>query len=291
MVCLNCHSRVTGNEGLGQRYSQAEVLAYKVAWESEISKVGLARDATLVELAEWSERFGGASASGNGGEKTREYNYIHHELAGAVWKQFVGSRHGARFEHSDLERMVTALDKAGVLARSRPQNIDEYRERPFVLEKMKATKVYFPPGFLKQAVPSLKELVVWVSEPDSEALHTPLARGWNFDGTFLYVIGSFWEDQGPGTFFSGCSALQVIANVIGGEPAVRTNWEEPYGRRSFLHPVEKLKHMRGFVMDSREYEMLYRSRYMSDEQCFVQENRGFRVHDLLAYPIFVALIS
>ena len=33
VLCLDCHSRVTGDEGLGRRYSQAEVRLYKTRWE------------------------------------------------------------------------------------------------------------------------------------------------------------------------------------------------------------------------------------------------------------------
>ncbi len=33
VLCLDCHSRVTGDEGLGRRYSEAEVRLYKSRWE------------------------------------------------------------------------------------------------------------------------------------------------------------------------------------------------------------------------------------------------------------------
>jgi hypothetical protein len=32
-LCLDCHSHVTGDEGLGRRYTKAEVSAHKRAWE------------------------------------------------------------------------------------------------------------------------------------------------------------------------------------------------------------------------------------------------------------------
>jgi hypothetical protein len=34
VLCRNCHSRVSGNEGLGRHYAQGEVLLYKRRWES-----------------------------------------------------------------------------------------------------------------------------------------------------------------------------------------------------------------------------------------------------------------
>jgi hypothetical protein len=33
VLCLDCHGRVTGNEGLGRRYTEAEVKGHKRAWE------------------------------------------------------------------------------------------------------------------------------------------------------------------------------------------------------------------------------------------------------------------
>jgi hypothetical protein len=35
VVCRDCHSRVTGDEGLGRRYSEHEVLIYKQEWEAQ----------------------------------------------------------------------------------------------------------------------------------------------------------------------------------------------------------------------------------------------------------------
>jgi hypothetical protein len=145
------------------------------------------------------------------------------------------------------------------LERKRPETIDEYKRTPFVLETFKATKVVFLPGFLKNAVPSLKELVVWVSEPNALTLNQKRDQ-WCYDGTFLYLVGSFRDDVQCGTFFSGCSALQAIANVVQGQPLVQTNWDEPFGRKSFLHPVEKLKQLGGFAMDAYDIEALYRNR-------------------------------
>jgi hypothetical protein len=222
------------------------------------------------------------------GARGREYVYIHHDLTRTVSVAMGLPARRKRFRHEHLEALVRELDRAGLLTRARPNSIPEYKAKPFVIERLRATKVYFPPGLLTKALPSLRELVVWVSEPSPEALRGAGDRTWRYDGTFLYVIGSFWQDQGPSSFLSGCSALQIIANVIQGEPFLERNVQEPFGRRSFLHPVEKLKRLGGLVMDVREYEILYRSRYMSDEQCFTDDNRVYRVHDLLAYPIFIA---
>jgi len=38
VLCLDCHSRVTGRRGLGRSFSVAEVRKYKVDWESLVRK-------------------------------------------------------------------------------------------------------------------------------------------------------------------------------------------------------------------------------------------------------------
>ena len=38
VLCLDCHSRVTGNRGLGRSYSKAEVRKYKLTWERHIAQ-------------------------------------------------------------------------------------------------------------------------------------------------------------------------------------------------------------------------------------------------------------
>ena len=36
VLCLNCHSRVTGSRGLGKAYTPGEVLKYKASWERQV---------------------------------------------------------------------------------------------------------------------------------------------------------------------------------------------------------------------------------------------------------------
>jgi hypothetical protein len=38
VLCLDCHSRVTGDEGLGRRYSETEVREYKRRWEEHCAE-------------------------------------------------------------------------------------------------------------------------------------------------------------------------------------------------------------------------------------------------------------
>jgi hypothetical protein len=44
VVCLDCHSRVTGDEGLGRRYKPEEVSLYKERWEEECAGGDLDED-------------------------------------------------------------------------------------------------------------------------------------------------------------------------------------------------------------------------------------------------------
>ena len=234
VVCLNCHSRVTGDEGLGQCYSQAEVLEYKRRWEAELARSRDARKATVRESVKRSKRFGHTEVAQRNETRGREYLYIHHELARTICVAMGLPIEGERFEHDQLEVLLRELDKAGLLTRTRPKTTNEYEERPFVFERLNATKVFFPPGLLTKTLPSLRELAVWVSDPNPKDLRTRAYHEYKYDGTFLYLIGSFWDDQEPsGSFFSGCSALQAIANVIHGKPFLESDFHEPLGRRSF----------------------------------------------------------
>ena len=41
VLCLDCHSLVTGNEGLGRRYTAGEVTRYKAQWEQQCAVLNL----------------------------------------------------------------------------------------------------------------------------------------------------------------------------------------------------------------------------------------------------------
>ena len=92
------------------------------------------------------------------------------------------------------------------------------------------------------------------------------------------------------TVFSGCSALQAIANAAAGLPLIDRSQGEALGRDSYLHPTEKLVAIGGTIGDERNIECLYRLRYMTDEQCFSADGKQYRVNDILGYPIYLAQI-
>ena len=140
---------------------------------------------------------------------------------------------------------------------------------------------------LKCAVPGVKELAVWTSDPDPKVIASPRESPYDFRGTFLYLITPIYDEADVGTFYSGCSALQAIANLVCGRSFIATDRDEPLGRRLFSHPIDKMKTLGGIVVDRRKVESMYKPRYMSDEQCANDGIRAFRAHDLLAYPLYI----
>lgn len=298
VLCLLHHSRVTGDEGLGRRFSKDEVRKYKVLWEDQISESRRERqksDAIMkTSLAKHPNWFGPRSRfqlTTRDGHH-RELEFLNKKLMPlAVRSAGLSKMNIQSVNDEGLELLVRSLRERDLLSFHRPNNHKEAKVHPFVFEQScVATKVLFFPGFLKKSVPSLKELAIWVSSPTAATGGHDASNAWNFDGTFLYIVESFWqEDTELATVFSGCSALQALSNVVTGQPFFKRDSNEALGRRSFLHPVEKLKGLGGIVMDERTIEVLYKTRYMTDEQCFVDDEKAYRVHDLLAYPVFVCL--
>ncbi len=187
-----------------------------------------------------------------------------------------------------LDRLTTGLERAGKLSKRRPETIGEYRPDQFILETVSATKVLIPHATLKSTVPGLRELAVWIADPSAEVLKVRKEDGYDFGGTFLYLVTPLYDDCQLDTFYSGCSALQVISNLVTGKPFLTTDWDEPFGRRSIMHPTDKLRSVGGVIVDRRPVDTLYRPRYMSDEQSFTDGDRVYRVHDLLAYPLYIS---
>jgi len=56
-------------------------------------------------------------------------------------------------------------------------------------------------------------------------------------------------------------------------------------------PLEALAQLGARIQPPRNIEVLYRKRYMSDEESFVDANGAHRCRDLFAYPIFIRDIS
>jgi len=139
---------------------------------------------------------------------------------------------------------------------------------------------------------------LWVSDPDfSLNSHERIY----FAGSFLYLVEAHWDDLPFKTTHTGCSALQAVVNGIDGlhltespvparyrEPLLTGNRNEPFGRGSTNHPIEKLNQINALVSDTKRITTLYRLRYMTDEQCFHASDDRDRFHDILGYPLFIS---
>jgi len=190
--------------------------------------------------------------------------------------------------HEKIETLIAYLEKERLLERERPQDMSSPGKGRFVLETMTARKMIIPQVHL-QAAPGIRHLAVWISEPDSSQF---VDQEYIWRGTFLYLT-ELWLDEGVyGTVYSGCSALQAIANAVAGRNLLdRSDSQvrrEPLGRGNFGHPIEKLRPLEVIPGDERRITSLYKPRYLTNEQCYLWEGQKRRVNDLLGYPIFIA---
>jgi len=281
VLCLNCHSRVTSNEGLGKSYSPSEVYIQKERWEAHCKEASKSRAKQILIDSDLLNQ-----AAKQFGHKDIGALYYNAELAKRVGAT-VGLVIEDYFGPYLFGKMIEKLEDAGELSRIRPQNMTEYDPSRLIYENVDATKIVFPKSVLQTTVPDLRELAVWVAAPNSEILRGRTQDRYDFAGTFLYLVTPLYDSAGGQTFFSGCSALQVISNMIHGKPLLTRDWDEPLGRASHLHPIEKLKSLGGIPVDRRPIQTLYKCRYFSDEQCFIDGDRTYRGHDLLAYPLFI----
>lgn len=185
-----------------------------------------------------------------------------------------------------LDKIIDALCEKQNISTTRPNSVEEYDTKEFGYEKILATKLFFQKSQLSE-IHGLNHLVVWVSDPD----YTKLSKEpWCFEGTFLYLIESAYDKGSYRTTLSGCSSLQVIANLVNGNDLFASSNSiefEPLGRGSYKHPVQKLKDIGAMEIGKREIETIYRKRYITNEQCFIYDTQEYRCNDLLAYPLFI----
>lgn len=282
VVCRNCHSRVTGDEGLGRRYSPAEVTEFKKRWESACNEITRSN----AELAQLQNHLDAANAGLPFKRQDLAALYVNRDLAQAEGKT-VGVEITGPLGPFMVDRLTNALERAGKLSRVRPKTVEEAESGQLIYETVVATKVLFPHPVLQSTVPSIRELAVWVADPSNEAMAQRTDDEYDFSASFLYLLTPLYSNNEFSSFYSGCSALQVISNLIAGQPFLTRDWSEPLGRNNYLHPIEKLKTIGGIAIDHRWIDVLYKPRYMTDEQCFVDADRTHRVHDLLAYPLYL----
>jgi len=279
VVCGNCHSRVTGNEGFGRKFSHSEVAEFKRRWELACAGALTARAERVQIERLFEER--------NATENTVGLDYVMPLYSNADLTRLIGFDTNGRLAIAELDDLKGRLRLAGKLKTERPTDRAAFEPGAVVSETILATKVIFPHWVLKESVPGVRELAVWVADPTNDFRTRP-DQGYDFTGTFLYLVTPIYQVEASDTFYSGCSALQVISNMTSGKPFLTTDREEPLGRWNPAHPTDKLKSIGGIVVDRRSVDVLYMARYMSDEQCFTKDDKPYRVHDLLGYPLYVA---
>ena len=187
---------------------------------------------------------------------------------------------------SDFDRisfLLQQLGKNGLMQTSRPVSMTQWGGPPvsFVLEEFEATPVTIRAGALAEEL-GAATIRVWVSDP-GEAPGSP----GKFEGSFLFLVEALHAADGSLSIHSGCSALRLLANSIEGLPPLDRSGPDPFGRDSDEHPIAKLARLDAVVGDPRRLQSLYTIRYMTNEQCYQSASGERRVHDILAYPLFI----
>jgi hypothetical protein len=132
--------------------------------------------------------------------------------------------------HEKIENLLRFRTEENLVETARPQQMMPEEEvgiprgRKFVLETMLARKVIIPEPRLVNT-PGIKHLAVWISDPDP-ATFSSRDEVWEPKGTFVYLT-EVWLDETAGAIYSGCSALQVIANAAQGRALHLPDPREP----------------------------------------------------------------
>jgi len=206
-------------------------------------------------------------------------------------------------DHEMIEVLLKYLRRNKLLALTRPQHDHDVAE-VFVLEKTRAQKAIFPIN-QSRSPKALKEISVWVSDPEPEELIGE--RDWltglgDAEGTFLYLVEAYWDSDRPCmTTYSNYSALNAIISELARE-AILPDVPEPflqggkmrhYGEPQhlanlrWLSPIDSFQALGADIQPPRRIETLYRKRYLTDEQVFRDDKGLHRCNDLFAYPIYI----
>jgi hypothetical protein len=187
-----------------------------------------------------------------------------------------------------IRRLEKYLDQNGLLNKTRPRRtphaIVNGKQYWWIKETFIARKVIIPaPALLKKL--GLVALTVWVSDP--KRAPTPKDE-WDWTGSFLFLPTVHYEDGKTSASLSGCSALQFIVNAASDRPLFARDWNEPFGRNSDKHPIEKLSQLGAFVAEERKLESLYYVRYITNEQVYSPHGSPVRVNDVVGYSIYIS---
>lgn len=168
---------------------------------------------------------------------------------------------------------------------------------------MEASKAIIPvPPNSK--VKGLRDIAVWVSDPPSlTAPKNSDAFSMDREGTFVYLIESYWEHNEDyplsattyGWAASGYSALMWIMDELVRAQVVAMNLREQdrYGG----HPLDRLQRLGARVLPKRRIDALYRKRLISDNAAIdfpkfasssPHKTTRREFNDVVGYPIFIA---
>lgn len=187
-----------------------------------------------------------------------------------------------------INLLTKRLQEAGKLSLKRPEVASKIPndEPPIILEKFSAKAYIFPLLSLEKQM--IRHFKVWVGVPDARDFSD---EAFVWSGSYLFLTEVHFDQRAHATTISGCSALRFLFNAIIDQPLYeRQNIEgqEILGRWDGRSMSEKLQSMGGIALDAREIEVMYRIRYMTDEQHHVDADECRRVHDIIGYPFFIA---
>ena len=134
-------------------------------------------------------------------------------LAGPSVEYSASSRYRPKSNSEKIKELIEHLSQKKLLERTRPKLMREFEQQempPFFLETVTARKIILPAALLADS--GIKQLAVWVSDPDPRLLISERS-GWDFPGSFLYLTELHLDGGRFHTVYSGCSALQAIANA------------------------------------------------------------------------------
>jgi hypothetical protein len=184
-----------------------------------------------------------------------------------------------------LDSVLEALREGHQLHAVRPETLKDYEgsEAEFVYELASATKVHLPVAnrLISEGCPP--ELTVWIADPPTRV--SDPKDPWDFFGSYLFLVEDINPIEAPPrSFLSGVSSLARVIRTA--QPSVTGRALEDLGRANSAHPIEKLARYGARVSLSRQIEVLYQIRYMTDEQGGWAVSEG-RVNDLLGYPLAI----
>lgn len=183
-----------------------------------------------------------------------------------------------------IDNLLVKLNKLELLTAKRPDSTPKIpvRPPPIVYENCHARLFLLPVGGMLSEI-GVKALRLWVSEPNPEDFRD---EPFDWSGSYLILTEVHLDNKGFVSTISGCSALRFVANAAADELLFKRDGEEILGRWDQRRLTDKLIGLGAHPMELRHIEVMYRIRYMTNEQWHHDDSR--RVHDILGYPLFIS---